>query len=246
MPTPFDYLLDIEADGSEVVSTWRRNTAGGLMPTRNTPSGLKVTPTGASSASTLAALTAGLDQAANATAIGAKANPASGTVTVAITKTGSIFRLDFTLTAARIPVTDGAGSGSYGALKIFDFVETGLSFLGSRQNYTAFAEGAALTTAQGDAVHVLGIGTDPITTARDGTLTGTEQNVGNVTAQITNSGGTGTGTKHTGAVTAGVDGTATAADLYLNWSGSAATIDANSTIDVTGTLTVIGALLGDD
>lgn len=34
--------------------------------------------------------------------------------------------------------------------------------------------------------------------------------------------------------------------LNLNWSGSAATIDATSTIDVTGTITVIGIFMGDD
>jgi len=143
-------------------------------------------------------------------------------------------------------VTDGAASGSHGSLKIFDFNQGGISFLGCRQDYTAFAEGTALTSGAGDAVHVLGIGTTAISTARDGTLTGNEQNVGNVTAQITNVAGTGVGTRFTGAVTASVDGTATALDLYLNWSGTAATIDANSTIDVSGTVTVTGVFIGDD
>jgi hypothetical protein len=93
---------------------------------------------------------------------------------------------------------------------------------------------------------VLGVGTTAISSARDGTLTGNEQNVGNLTSQITNTAGTGSGNKFTGAVTASVDGTATALDLYLNWSGTAATIDANSTIDVTGTVTVTGVFIGDD
>ncbi len=38
----------------------------------------------------------------------------------------------------------------------------------------------------------------------------------------------------------------TVIDLNLNWSGTAATIDATSTIDVTGTIRVVGVLLGDD
>lgn len=60
-------------------------------------------------------------------------------------------------------------------------------------------------------------------------------------------GGKGTGTKHTGPLDIGVvDGTGTAAALYLNWSGTAATIDANSTIAVTGTITVAGRMMGDD
>lgn len=53
--------------------------------------------------------------------------------------------------------------------------------------------------------------------------------------------------KHTGPLDIGVvDGTSTAADLYLNWSGTAATIDATSTITVTGTITVAGRMMGDD
>jgi hypothetical protein len=180
-------------------------------------------------------------------AIGTTAQPTSGTVYLdARYDNYPYFSLTFTLAAARVPVTDGAGAGSFGSLKLFDFLEGGISFLGCRQDYTAFAEGSALTTGAGDAVHVLGIGTTAISTARDGTLTGNEQNVGNLTAQITNVGGTGSGTKFTGAVTASIDGTATASDLYLNWSGTAVQIDANSTIDVTGTVTVTGVFIGDD
>lgn len=185
---------------------------------------------------------------ADTSPLGAANQPTSGSVAVKVRRAeGARFAtLDFTLTAARIPVTDGAASGSYGSLKIFDFNEMALAFLGCRQDYTAFVEGSALTTAAGDAVHVLGVGTSAISTARDGTLTGNEQNVGAVTSQITNASGTGAGTQVTGAVTTAVNGTATAADLYLNWSGTAATIDANSTIDVTGTITVALAMLGDD
>ena len=180
-------------------------------------------------------------------AIGTTAQPTSGAVYLdARFDNYPYFSLTFTLAAARVPVTDGTTSGSFGSLKIFDFNQGGISFLGCRQDYTAFAEGTALTTGAGDAVHVLGIGTAAITSARDGTLTGNEQNVGNLTSQITDAGGTGAGTKFTGAVTASVDGTATALDLYLNWSGTAATIDANSTMDVTGTVTVTGVFIGDD
>ena len=66
-----------------------------------------------------------------------------------------------------------------------------------------------------------------------------------MTGTITNVAGTGAGTKFGGQGTA-VDGTGTAVDLYLNWSGTAATIDANGTITVTGTVELLVALLGDD
>lgn len=181
-----------------------------------------------------------------ATSVGAVAAPASGTTAVSISKVGSIVTLTFTLTAAQIAVTDGAGSGSHGALKLFDFVQQAISFLGCRQDYTAFAEGAALTTGAGDAAFQIGVGTTAIAAAADGALADANENVGNEIS-ITLSGGTGVGTDVSGALTgSAVNGTGTAADLYLNWSGSAATIDATSTIDVTGTITVVCAFLGDD
>ncbi|MBK9316914.1 MAG: hypothetical protein IPM55_22110 [Acidobacteria bacterium] len=172
--------------------------------------------------------------------------PVSGTVAVTIKRWGPIFRLDFTLDEAQIPVTDGAGSGSHGTLPLFTFPAQAVSFLGSRQDYTAFAEGAALTGAIGDAVFEIGIGTTAISAAADGTLgNGVNENVGQAVA-VTLSGGAGAGTAVNGAVTTALNGTTTAVTLNLNWSGTAATIDANSTIDVTGTITVIGVFLGDD
>lgn len=179
-------------------------------------------------------------------AYGVLNQPTSGRVTCEVVKDNGVARLDFTLTKARVPVTDGAASGSYGTLKLFDFIEGAFSFLGCRQDYTATAEGSALTTAAGDAVYVWGVGTAAASTARDGTLTSTEQDIGTKTGSITNSSGTGAGTAVDGAKTTALNGTATAIDLYLNWSGTAATIDASSYIDVTGTISVSFVPLGDD
>lgn len=181
-----------------------------------------------------------------ALSVGAQAAaPASGKVALAVKQIGSLVALTFTLTAARITVTDAAASGSSGSLQLFDFVQAGIVPLGCRQDYTAFAEGAALTGAAGDAAFVMGLGS-VAANAGDGALTGTEVDFGSVTGTITLSGGTGTGTLLNGASTSAINGTGTATDLYLNWSGTAATIDATSTIDVTGTITVLCALLGDD
>jgi len=188
---------------------------------------------------------AGLDQSTNTANVGAVNAPAAGTTAVDVARAGSIVTLTFTLTAAQITVTDAAASGSHGSLKLFDFVAGGVAFLGCRQNYTAFAEGAALTGAAGDAVFEIGVGTTAIAAAADGTLgNAVNENVGQAVS-VTLSGGTGTGTAFDYA-RAAIDGTATALDLNLNWSGTAATIDATSTITVTGTITVICALLGDD
>lgn len=180
-----------------------------------------------------------------ADAVGAiGSQPASGTLAANIACAGGFFRIDFTLTAFRMTVTDAAGSGSSASAKIFDFVPGAVKILGSRQDYTAFAEGAALTGGAGDAAFVMALGT-VAANAGDGALSGTEVDIGAATSTITLSGGTGTGGKLDDEK-AIFDGTATAIDVYLNWSGSAATIDANSTIDVTGTITIVGVMLGDD
>lgn len=189
-------------------------------------------------------LVSSFDQAHNASLVGTVPQPTTGSISAAIERMGKFFTLTFTLTAAQVAVTDGAASGSYGALQLFDFVEGSILFLGCRQNYTAYAEGAALTGNAGDAAFKIGVGTTAISAAADAVLATANKNVGGEISQ-TLSGGTTTGTAHT-ASSAAVDGTSTANDLYLNWSGSAATIDANSTIDVTGTVTVVGVFLGDD
>jgi hypothetical protein len=184
-----------------------------------------------------------LESTGNATNIGA-INAASG-LALSVTRMGCLYRMDFTFTALSLAVTDAAGSGSSASLKIFDFVEAAVLPLGSRQDYTAFAEGAALTGGAGDAAFVMALGS-AAANAGDGSLTGTEVDFAPATGTITLSGGTGTGTKMGGATAAPIDGTGTANDLYLNWSGTAATIDANSTISVTGTVSILVAMLGDD
>lgn len=180
--------------------------------------------------------------------LGTVNQPTSGRIEAAIgfnEKTRE-FKIDFSLFAARVPTTDGTTSGSYGSLKLFDFIQSGISFLGCRQDYTKTVEGSLLDSAAGDVAYVWGIGTSAIATARDGTLSGTENDIGTKTSTITNSGGTGAGTATDGAKTTALDGTSSAKSLYLNWSGSAATSDASDHIDVTATITVTGVLLGDD
>ena len=180
------------------------------------------------------------------TTIGTLTQPASGSISVVDEQFGPFVRSTFTLNAARISVTDATTSGSYGTAVLYTLPQCAVSFIGSRQNYTAFAEGAALTTAAGDAAFEIGVGTTAIAAAADGTLgNGVNENVGQAVA-VTDSGGTGTGTAVNGCGTTAFDGTTSAIVLHLNWSGSAATIDANSTIDVTGTISVLWCHMGDD
>lgn len=184
------------------------------------------------------------------TGIGTLNQPTSGSVRLSEFRAGPLVVSTLTLTAARIPVTDAGVSGSYGTLLLYTLPAGAISHLGCRQNYTAFAEGAALTTGAGDASFKIGIGTVAIAAAGDATFNGsTHQNIGEEIS-ITLSGGTGTGTLVNGAYDGqsfGVfDGTSTAIKMNLNWSGSATTIDANSTIDVTGTITFAWLNCGDD
>lgn len=174
------------------------------------------------------------------------AQPTSGSVQLRIkyNKPAGAFRLDFTFKNARLPVTDAAASGSSASLKLFTFNEQSVLFLGCRQDYTSCVVSSAVDTGAGDVAYVMGLGT-VAADAGDGALTATEVDVGAVTSTITNSGGTGAGTKHS-ATAAILDGTTTAKDVYLNWSGSAATCDANGTFDVNGTVSIWGVLLGDD
>lgn len=162
--------------------------------------------------------------------------PASGTVYLdaAYTDTFPFVMLRFRFDAVRITVTDAAGSGSSGSYKLFDFNEGIVQTLGSRHSFTAFAEGSALTTGAGDAAFVIGFGS-VAANAGDGALTGTEVDFGAATGTLTNSGGTTTGPTVVTAAGTPIDGTGTATDLFLNWSGTAATIDATSTFDITGT-----------
>lgn len=174
--------------------------------------------------------------------LGTQAFPTSGTI---VLEDSGVhypdFALTFTMQNVRVPVTDAAASGSSGNLKIFDFVKGAVHFEGCYQNYTAFAEGSALTGGAGDANFKIGVGTAGLAVAADSALTGTSVNVG-AAINVTLASGTGTGT----AVTASdiiIDGSSTAVDLYLNVSGSATTIDASSYIDVTGALTVRGTFV---
>ena len=171
--------------------------------------------------------------------------PASGTITMEhFPGENGVHTTRFTLAAAQIPVTDAGVSGSYGTLKLCDLAQLAYTTLGCRQNYTAFAEGSALTGAAGDAVFDIGVGSVAIGAAADGALATTSDDIGDEIA-VTLSGGTGTGTNIFGDGVAH-NGTATAGSFNLNWSGTAATIDATSTIDVTGTIEITWVDLGDD
>lgn len=179
----------------------------------------------------------------NDVAVGTIASPTSGTVSWVAKFVAGLVHITFTLTAARIVVTDDTTNGSFGSLKLADLSPGAWHFIASRQDYTAFASDG--TGVPADAVFDIGVGTGAIDAAGDGVLTGsaTYDNVG---AKVDHTlGGAYAGTS-LDACNVAVDGTATALDLNLNWAGTGATVDGNGWVDVTGTVTVVAAFLGDD
>ena len=178
--------------------------------------------------------------------LGTTTQPAAGTIETVVRRApgSTFFTITYTLTGARMTVTDAGAGGSFGTLSLLDLPQTGVVWLGCRQNYTAIVGATALTTGAGDAVLAIGVGSTAIAAAADGVLAAANRDIGGNVA-VTQSGNTGSGTAHTASNLA-VDGTATATKINLNVSGTAATVDATSTLDITGTITVAGVLLGDD
>jgi len=167
----------------------------------------------------------------------------SGTgVTCSITKSGNIATLNFTLASVAVTFTDAAGSGSSGSIKIFDFANFAILPIGARTNLTLTSD--TTMDVAGDMAGVFALGS-AAANAGDGALTGTEVDFAATKAFTLSSNTLAVGTNITGVGTA-IDGTATAVDLYFNVSGSAATADANGVLTVSGTITLLVALLGDD
>lgn len=183
-----------------------------------------------------------LSSSNNATLVGAVA--AVTGLSCNIDKKGNIVTLDFTFTNVAVTHTDAAGSGSSGSLKIFDFVEQSIQPLASKSNLT-FLGDALIDTNAGDMAFVYGFGS-VAANAGDGALTGTEVDYAAVSGTITLAAKAGSSPSLIKGAGTGIDGTATAADIYFNESGSAATSDANGILTVSGTARIIVALLGDD
>jgi hypothetical protein len=154
------------------------------------------------------------------------------------------WKTSFRLTATPVAVTDGAASGSHGALLLGTLMEGAILFGGSLQNYTAITSDSALTTAAGDAVLEIGVGSTAIAAAADGTLAAANDNIGN-DVDVTLSSNSGSGEVITGAG-ASHNGTGTACPIYLNVSGTAATVDASGYVYLTGKIDVIWELLVDN
>lgn len=164
-------------------------------------------------------------------------------VTSTTQRFGNKYISRFVFSAYSLTVTDAAGSGSYGAVKLMDFPEGFISVDRCSQVYTVFtADGTGVTST---VVFDIGIGSALKAAAADGALGGaTDDNIGGEIAVTL--GSTSLPVTLITTPTAVIDGSSTAADIALNWSGTAATVDGNGTIAITGFVEVEWSLLGDD
>jgi hypothetical protein len=171
---------------------------------------------------------------------GAAGAAASISVAVAESSAGAI-KTVMTLDSVVITMTDATTAGSHGSLKLYDFPECNLLFLGGTCDLviTAGEGGITDTAAVVGSVGTVTVGTD------NATLTTTEADLIPSTASPLTDGAGETKGK---TVTAGVvvfDGTGTAKDAWLNYAVPDADSTANDTLIVSGTITLVWANLGD-
>lgn len=156
---------------------------------------------------------------------------------------GIVQSTTLTFTNAAVTLADEAGVVAYGGLKVYDMPAGNIVVLGAVSDL-ALTLSAAGVNADWDGD--FGVGT--VTASNNATLSSTEQNIIPTTAtpQAVSSATTADGESTAVAV---IDGTATAADIYLNFLVDDADHDVTSTptnIVVNGTLKLFWMNLGDN
>jgi len=157
-----------------------------------------------------------------------------------------LYRTVFTLTDLPIALVDEAGVVAYGSQKLIDFPEGVIVFQGASADLDITKSSAGvIDTWDGD----IGVGT--AAASNNATLTATEDNVLPSTATPQAVAGATTGDMVCTAAEVGVvvDGTSTAADLYLNVLVDDADHDVTTTpcnLIFNGTITVLWSWAGDN
>lgn len=186
-------------------------------------------------------LAAGLSFTAEPTTtvgVGAKNGAA---VAVAEKGDGVIHKSVFTLTALSITMTDADTAGCHGGHKVYDFPAGLIRILGATMDLTTTAGAGGI----GDTAALIGsLGSVAVATD-NAALTSTEADVIPSTAGTLTAGAGTLKGKATISQDITLDGTSTAADLYLNLAVPAADSTANDTVAVSGTITILWASLGD-
>jgi hypothetical protein len=151
---------------------------------------------------------------------------------------GALRQTVFTLSGTVIDSTDNGASGAYGSLQLLDLPEGHIGFYGAVTDLTSVTVGAGIP-ATNAIVHSLGTAAEATGTTLDSTQANVLPSTSLTLAASTGAvGGVNT-------AVAFVDGTATAADLFLNFAVDGNST-ANTTITVNGTIIVTWALLGNN
>lgn len=165
---------------------------------------------------------------------------AAGTGVTAAEAVTGIFKTTLTFDDLVVAMTDAGAAGSHGAQKIYDFPAGNIVILGATTDLDIVAGAGGLAA---NAAIVAGIGSVTVGTD-NGTLTSTEANIVPSTAATLSTGEGAFAGQSTGVTV--LDGTATAADTFLNFAVPDAGSSANDTLTVSGTVTLVWLNSGDN
>lgn len=179
-----------------------------------------------------------VDQA-NAAAV-AGSSPVSASIATTNSSAG-MTKTVITLSGLEVTMTDATTAGSHGTVKVYDFPECNMFFLGGTCDLTIVAGDGGITdtAAVVGAVGTAAVGVD------NATLTGTEADLIPSTASTLTAGAGVTKGKTLTAGAVVFDGTATAKEAHLNFAVPDAGSTANDTLTVSGTITLVWSNLGD-
>lgn len=154
---------------------------------------------------------------------------------------GPVNKTVLTITDLPITMTDEAGVVAYGSAQLLDFVAGAIAIQGALANLTVEKDGAGINADfDGD----FGVGTTAA--GNNNALATTEQNIIPTTATPqASSGATTAKGLSTATEQAVIDGTSSAADLFLNFLIDDGDQDGGGTLNVSGTITLLWSDLGD-
>lgn len=174
--------------------------------------------------------------------IGSVPSGVASYVTAAEYGDGSYHKTVLTLTALPISTLDNGTAGHGGGSQIYDFPKGLVAIHGSSMSFSSITvDGTGLPD---DSEIDLAVGTTVATSAMV-SLTGTTADICSKD-DITLSSSVSATHQFQGTVSGGhnIDGSSTAKDAYLNVAATAATADANGTITLTGTITIVWSNIG--
>lgn len=164
-------------------------------------------------------------------------------VSLKVSGQGGAYRMEFTFTNMKVTVTDAL---AYASQKLFDFADGKIRIKGGVSTFTFGVDTTRASTINDNATLTWGFGS---AAASNATLSTTMQNVVAVTSRTLNGATTAPSSASAADVVsaATLDGSATAIDLYFNFSFATGTdIDGDGILSVNGKLILFVENWGDN